>query len=49
MLIADRINQIRRQIEDTTSDFDKEKLQRDWQGFQAELRLLKWVRPQRQS
>ncbi|HZK38198.1 MAG TPA: chaperonin GroEL, partial [Clostridia bacterium] len=27
MLIADRINQIRRQIEDTTSDFDKEKLQ----------------------
>lgn len=27
MLIADRINQIRRQIEDTTSDFDREKLQ----------------------
>lgn len=27
MLIADRINQIRKQIEDTTSDFDREKLQ----------------------
>ncbi len=27
ILIADRVNQIRRQIEDTTSEFDKEKLQ----------------------
>ena len=33
--IADRVAQIKAQIEETTSDFDREKLQRDLQNLQA--------------
>jgi chaperonin GroEL len=36
--IEARIGQIRKQIEDTTSDYDKEKLQERWPSWPAALR-----------
>ena len=46
--IQSRIAQLKKQIEDTDSDYDKEKLLRDWQSFRAESLLsMSEPRPKR--
>jgi chaperonin GroEL len=43
--IEGRVKQIRTQVEDTTSDYDREKLQELWRSSWAASRLSRSVRP----
>jgi chaperonin GroEL len=45
--IAGRVKQIRKQIEDTTSDYDREKLRSGWRSWSAASRRSRSARPPR--
>jgi hypothetical protein len=47
--IEGRIKQLREQIEETTSDYDKESSRSAWPNSSVASRLSKWVRQPKQS
>ena len=42
--IEARVESIRRQVEESTSDYDKENFKSVWQNYQAVLQSSRWVR-----